>query len=326
MIGRWVFRVASSPRWGAGHMSRCLTLATALRRTAPGIAIDFLLDDEGGQWTGRLQETGFGRLTAPPQLQEWGAIIDHPARADAAELRTTQGCSKLVYIDDDGRGLRGADLTVHPHPGDAVGVEGAEVLSGSAYAPVDPAWSLVGPPPLDRPVGRILIGLGQVDSVDATSRVLEAVLRLDHDLDRINVAVGESAPHRQAVQHLASRSAKCRIHVGADLRPLVSESDLAIGGGGVSLLERLAAGVPTISISQNRTQRLIIAALAEAGATVDGGDVSHFARDEFLHKLRLCFSPERRSLLSATGRLTIDGKGAERIAARIGRLDAKRVA
>ena len=100
-----------------------------------------------------------------------------------------------------------------------------------------------------------------------------------------------------------------------DMVGALDEADFVIGAGGVSLMERMAAGVPSLTLLLAENQRLLVEGAARLGATIDG---SKLARDEFTGALQAVFADTgARVSMAAAGRTAIDGEGATRVAERL---------
>ncbi|HEX9648294.1 MAG TPA: hypothetical protein VGB88_12390, partial [Alphaproteobacteria bacterium] len=132
---------------------------------------------------------------------------------------------------------------------------------------------------------------------------------------RVTVALGASAPGLESVR--AKRRARGDAGLvtdAADLIGLYEASDIAIGAPGVSFLERLCCGLPSVLVAQGPRQRPSLDWAARAGsALVAEADVAAIARavqrlldDDFLWRR-----------LRARGMRLIDGRGAGRLAARL---------
>ncbi|MBX3456295.1 hypothetical protein [Ferrovibrio sp.] len=317
MMQRWVFRVASAPRYGGGHMARSLILAHEMRSMRHSLDIGFVLDAESASWRERLAAAGFavaeatGGISAAEDINI-KVLFDHPERSLAADIKG----SGLVYIDDDAAGLAGASLIIHPHAdlkGEAIG--GVPALCGLKYALIDSRWSYVSVPDPIKPIERILVTFGQIDTVNATEQALQALLSISN-LPPIDVALGNMAAHLEPLRQRFSSHAGVQLHIGRpQIDDLVMTAGLTIGAAGVSLLERLAAGSISIAVAQNATQRRLLTALANTGAILDGGDAWNFDQSAFCHVVSSLFAkPDIRLRMRKCARFLIDGCGAKRVA------------
>jgi spore coat polysaccharide biosynthesis predicted glycosyltransferase SpsG len=106
------------------------------------------------------------------------------------------------------------------------------------------------------------------------------------------------------------------VHAPDGLIDELASADVVVTAAGVTLLESLALGRPTIAIQRATNQRRYFEALTRASAAV-GSTVGAAARDA----ARLTRYPARRRELSRTAREHVDGDGARRVARAIIELD-----
>jgi len=307
----WVFRVASAPRYGGGHMARSLVLAREMRSIEHSLDIAFVLDAESAHWREHLDSMGLVVVETTGRMNS-KMLFDHPERSLVRDFKV----DSLVYIDDDAAGLDGASLIIHPHAdlkGEVIG--GVPALCGLEYALIDKRWIRVVVPDPIKPIERILVAFGQIDTANATERVLEALLSIP-GLPPIDVALGSSAVHLESLRRRFSSLAGVKLHVDRPhIDDLVKAAGLTIGAGGVSLLERLAAGSVSIGVAQNATQRSLLTALADTDVILDGGDSWNFDQSVFCDAvMRLFSSPDMRLQMRKRARLLVDGFGAKRVA------------
>jgi spore coat polysaccharide biosynthesis predicted glycosyltransferase SpsG len=272
----------AGPDAGLGHLRRVGALATALAE----MDVDTRLV--------RLESGARGPVDAEV------AVVDsyHVRADDPAVIRAATVCA----IDELGRDLAVA-LAVDPTPG-AVAPPTARadrVLAGSAYALVDPAWSVPSVAATADP-DRVLVTFGATAAADAALAVAADVISACPGT-RVTVAIG---PHHP------DASAPC----GAELVTSVDGLDAQIRGagivvcaGGVTVLEACAAGRPVVAVvvapNQAASAEALVALGAVEGATIDDAAAA-------VRALRA--DPARRDALATTARATIDGLGARRIA------------
>jgi UDP-2,4-diacetamido-2,4,6-trideoxy-beta-L-altropyranose hydrolase len=134
----------------------------------------------------------------------------------------------------------------------------------------------------------------------------------------LDVVVGAANPHRAALQDLAAHRPKITVHTGIpSLRDLTAAADLAVGGGGVTMLERCCMGLPAIVMTIADNQAPGTRALAAQGCIVHLGDAGSAMNHLAAAAAELSADKARRDALSACGRLLVDGWGAARIAEQI---------
>ena len=89
---------------------------------------------------------------------------------------------------------------------------------------------------------------------------------------------------------------------------------MAVTAGGVTALEAAACATPVVATAVVAAQRPTVAALARAGAAIDGG---RFGRQRVAaiatEVARLLANAPRRAQMGRAGRNLVDGKGAARV-------------
>ncbi len=312
----WGFRVASRPQVGHGHMSRCLALAQEM--TNP---VCFFLDP-ASPWSSNLDALGFE------------SVEECDSQSSAAILSAVES-GKLGGVLFDGLDLDGRDISKAADraftaafvgaddPADSIvwidptfgSDAGPNTIAGPAYAPLAPTYAAArdrAKRPVAEHVERLLIAFGAYDSADLTGRTLDALATLEC-APRVTVALGAAAPHRERVASRIAEMANSEIVISAeDMIPYYEASDIAIGAPGVSFLERLCCGLPSLLLCQNQAQQPIARAAAKQGAAelASEDDLGALAR----HIEELLADAGRRTALRRRGLESVDGRGAKRLA------------
>ncbi len=298
-----LFRVAAGPRIGHGHLRRAETLAEAIGRPAC------------------VSIRGAGARTALPILAA--------GTADAALART--GAAVLVLDDpvtDAGRAWcraahrRGVptvsihDLGLAPVPS-TLAIDGSvvrtrtdwpagAVLEGLQYA-------VIRPPVRNRRsagVRRVLISLG-----GGPRRALVAAIAAEVSRRLPGVEIIVPAPRTDS---LWTRHARL-VPAATGLADVLSQVDAAILGGGVSLYEAVAAGVPAVAVSVVPAQRPTIDGFAARGLVRDGGHAGGLRPAAIACTIadafdRAAADADWRRQVGREGPRAIDGRGAARVA------------
>lgn len=352
------FRADASLSIGTGHVMRCLTLARALRaqgatcrfvtRALPG-HLAAQIDAAGFGVTLLPAPTG-PAPDAPPAHAAWAGV---DWTTDAAETRAALGNSpdwlvmdhyafdarwqraarpegtKLMVIDDladrphDCDMLLDQNLGHDAHDYDGLVPEHCIFLTGPHHALLRPEFAQARASALAERVGRdlrhLLITMGGVDPLDATSQVLRAMQGADLPEDMcITLVMGSRAPALDHVRALARdmpRPTEIAVDV-TDMAARMASADLAVGAAGSTTWERCALGLPTIIVQIADNQAGIARALRDAGAALDPGPLN---APEFARNLQaaLAEAPSQLSVMSGRAADICDGDGAARVVAKL---------
>ncbi len=355
---RVAFRVDASIEIGTGHVMRCLTLADALRATGaecrfvtrdlPGHLCDRIAS--AGFAVADLPAPDGPAPDAPPAHAAWARV---PWALDAAQTRASlagfaadwmvldhyafdarwidaisRPGGRCLVIDDLADRPLSCDMLVdqnHGHSAHAYAPlvpPGARCLVGADYALLRAEFAKARPASLARrgsgSLQRILVSMGGVDRVDATSRVLRALQASSlPDGVAVEVIMGRHAPALDQVADLA-RTLRFRVELAVDVDNMaerMTQADLAISAGGSTSWERCCLGLPSIIVETADNQGGIGAALAEAGAGFDAGRFGAEDLDDRLTSaLDRAQNPSVLHRMSHQAQALCDGLGAGRVA------------
>ncbi len=272
------------PAVGLGHRRRCEAIASALREY--GFESAIVASTRG--------------VVAAPVI-----IVDsYRVRADD---RSRFVPDVVVAIDDLGRDLA-VDLVVLPAPG-ASGSSyrnARDVLAGAAYSLVNLAA-----PARERTIGdgrlRVLVTMGASDSAGIGQRIASEIAAAAPRL-LTQLVLGPWGD-------TATPSGVVRIDGSRGIEDALSTADVVVTAGGVTLLESLALGRPTIVVETAANQRSNISSVIAAGAAMHC-DVGSAA----LGAIALVGDSSARNSLALRGPQLIDGRGASRVAQAIAAL------
>ena len=308
---RVLFRVAAGPRRGFGHLVRSISLARAMgvrpllclrgpsqiEDTAIALGADVLTDGVPGSIA---------------VLRPDVVVVDDPlagaARRWVAAARRAGAI--VVTIHDLGLGFAAGDVVIDGSVTRQVSARSARMaLTGARYAILDP---MLPRPPRRRPADkarRVLVALGGGPRREIARAIAEAIARADPDAE-IRVAGGFS---------IAPPAAARNITWLAPVRGLgdeLSRATVAVVGGGVSLYEACAVGVPTIGLPVVAAQAPTVHAFARRGAAL-GMPLKADGEQTAAQVIALLDDPRRRALLRRRSMKLVDGQGAARAAAAV---------
>ena len=323
---------------GGGHAMRCLTLAGALAERGAACAfvahagVAPILEAFAVPSVEMLAAPGEGpaaMLAAAGRLAEgWNAgvvVLDSYRLAQTDRFYLENPDRRIVVIDDLADRRLACDMLVDPtfaRMADAyrdLVPAGCQVLAGTAYALVRPAFSEARTDALARrsvqgPVKRVLVALGLTDVGGMTGRVVETLTARGLGID---IVVGGSAPSLAALEARAASSPDLHLHIDTrDMAALMAAADVGVGAGGSSVWERACLGLPSISLILADNQGPMTRVLDQAGVLIavdarqGDGELSSACS-------RLIQDAALRTRLTAASSSICDGLGAGRVASAI---------
>lgn len=308
---RWLVRVASHPRHGGGHVARCAVLASALADAGADVVVQ--LDPDAPEAAAILARHGLRSTEDAVTGPILGVVLDG-YELMGTEAATLARRAPLVVIDDflDPPGCATLAINGAVHlDGDRIG--DLPALLGPRYALVDPCYAAL--PSRDRTarVANILVTMGRIDPDNLTGACVDLLDAVGFDARITVVASAEMV--RRAGLDTRVRHPHSLVIDAPDMVPLLGETDFVVGAGGVSLMERMAAGIPSMTFSLIDNQRLFVAGAAGLGATVDGGDSVGPECADLLREILA--DGQARAAMAAAARQAVDGRGAARVASHL---------
>lgn len=265
------------PTIGLGHRRRMEALAQALDRRGmvPNV-----------------------RPCVPPLQADIVVLDSYVYRADDTAVIDGRW---VGAVDDINRDLA-VDLVVDPAPGadTAAHASARAVLAGARYSLVGAGLPLA-PPPLRPTVASIVVTLGASHHARRAGELARQVAERLPD-----AAIGVVAGPWSGI---AAPSGVNAIRTVDGLGPHLAAADIVVTAAGVTMLESLALGRPTIAIvladNQARAARGAFAASAIHLVDIDDAAAAVVALAE---------DPAERRRLSDAARALIDGQGPNRVA------------
>ena len=328
-----VLRPDGGPRIGGGHVSRCLALATALRRA--GWETTLAVEDPAiPLLKGQTSDIPFVRLPDASPIALARAVegkadlllLDHYGLDHEFETACRRFADRLVAIEDLPTRRHDVDLLIDYTPGrraadyDELVPARSVVLTGPRLVALKDAYAAARPGALARrrrggPAQRLLVSLGAGDAIRTLETVLSGVAAAEADLD-VDLVAGGGADLQALAQLLARFPRHYGLHVGLrDLSALASDADLGIGAAGVTAWERCTVGLPTILIQVADNQRDAIASLVAAGAGQSLGPADKLTAQALTAAIdNLARDDDARRRMGAAAAGLVDGLGAVRIA------------
>ncbi|MGE3341983.1 MAG: UDP-2,4-diacetamido-2,4,6-trideoxy-beta-L-altropyranose hydrolase [Vicinamibacterales bacterium] len=343
-------RADASTVMGAGHVSRCLTIAEAivarggrvrmLGRAMPAhlrawieasghefVALESPPEPASelahGAWLGTSQAADARDVVAALDDSRWDwMVVDHYALDARWQGVVRTAVSRMLAVDDLADRRQDVEILLDQNlPGDSERYrrhvpDTCALLLGPSYALVRESFRIARRTARPRrgAVTRVLVFVGGGDADNYTSRAILACRASGLGAGQVDVVIGASHPHLRAVRTQCDEAAyRCHVQT-SDMARLMADADFAIGASGSASWERCALGLPTLTFATAPNQEPILAGLVARGAVIalpTGVPVTVETLAEALCVVRT--SPARVRAVSEAAWQLVDGAGPARV-------------
>jgi len=347
---RVAMRADASTVMGAGHVSRCLTIAEAivarggrvrvLGRTMPQhlrawieasghefVALDGpaepVSDLAHGAWLGTSQAADARDVVAALGDGVWDwMVVDHYALDARWQVAVRAAVPRMLAVDDLADRRQDVEVLLDQNlPGDPERYRPqvparCRLLLGPSYALVRESFRIARRTarPRSGAVTRVLVFVGGGDVDNYTSRAILACRAAGIGPGQADVVIGAGHPAVQTV-HTQCDEGGYRCHVQTtDMARLMADADFAIGASGSASWERCALGLPTLTFATARNQKPILNGLVAQGAVIALPVGTPVTVDTLADVLRVArHSPEQVRAVSEAAWQLVDGAGTDRV-------------
>ena len=327
-----LFRADAGVHIGLGHLMRCFALAQSWQDSGgqcvflSGIAAEMIhrrLESDGMPVVAPAGEPGSEAdaqavvALAQERSAQW-VVVDgyHFSTQYQAHIRSAG--LKLLVIDDYAHaGRYVADLVLNQNPHAAADLYGdrnqrTRLLLGTRYALLRReflSWQV-----WERTVAStaitLLVTTGGADPGGASKKVIEALAGSPLRSEVVTGAANQEAEASPSGQ--AQRIT--RHHVPANMAEMMASADMAVSGGGSTLLELCFMQVPTIALILADNQRPGAERLGALGVTQTLGGLNSVSRKQLTAAIEtLRVNSQARAAMASAGRKLVDGQGAARV-------------
>jgi len=317
----WIFRVASNPEVGGGHIMRSISLALKMKKY---FHIHFVLDSRAKNWVPYLNKKGFtadlihskGDQNFQFEAKCIGVLIDS-YEINLNEMREWKNKFHiLAVIDDFGGAPSFADFVIAPSLNE-------NTLNSNQILMFGPKYSLLSAEydqdkflnPSSKNVKTICLSFGLYDSQNCAQIALNAISKTFFS-GVVKIAIGSTAPHINEIKKNRNNFL-FDLQINEDLDGLYdfySKADLIIGSGGLSLLERMALGKTSITLIVADNQINQAQWASEEGATILFNIKQNFIEADLVNVINeLLLNITYRNRIGKIAGKILDGKGATRV-------------
>ena len=291
------FRCDGDDRVGAGHVARCIRIASAFR--AAGREPVFFGTFRGTAAT--LLDTAGHEARPARELdgREPEAIVVDSYELTDEEVSALAKRAPTAFLSDGAPAPSGCVVvSYHLDAADRIDVSGAAAVLGPSYAPVDPALVAAR---RDRGLATALVTLGGGAQAPELMTAAAKALR-DEGVAEVFIAAREAPVAAAGVDG-----------VEVDFEPgglgaRIAWADVALSSGGSTPYDLACAGVPAALVAIAANQEPIAAAFATAGLATAAANASAAPVGDAVRAMAAA-----RDTLAVAGPRAIDGYGAFRV-------------
>ena len=349
---RALIRADSGEDIGFGHISRCLTLAKALKNN--GVDVCFVCKNHDGNSIGIIKKENIKVYLIPlsetqsikkinysgcigPSVKEDALqtievvkkykpdflIIDHYG-IDIIWQRILKPFVKIIMvIDDIADRSHECDILLDQNWYPNSEKRYKELVPKNCVLFLGPKYALIKPEfsnyhdfcrKIRREIGRIFIFFGGSDNFNLSSMALKVLTKKIFKNIHIDIVLGESNPSIQEINALASRRKKTKVYIQTSaMEKIMSKCDLAIASGGVNTWERLCLGLNSLVITVAENQIESMKNLDNHGVVKLIGHANEINEELFFEKVYE-FIISKNFKKKKNKIIDCDGKGANRVA------------
>jgi len=164
-------------------------------------------------------------------------------------------------------------------------------LLGPKYALLRPEFAAVKTPlnPKTGKIKRIFVFFGGSDPHNITEKTLHALCQPELLFLEADIVIGENNSHQNVIKKLVENRHSTRLHIQIDnIASVMANADLAVCSEGVNTWERMALGIPSISVITAENQKIMSEELNKNQLTYLIGEYSNVNADliaESLYKM-----------------------------------------
>lgn len=313
-----VFRVDGNKKIGLGHLNRCISLARQFKKDGHLVSFVSNITTQSFFPTNFKIPTHFiHRMDDITYFEKCDLLIIDSYQLNHIYEKKIKGRFKLkiLVIDDFVNRKHLCDFylnqNVPPRSKILHITSKYKPMLGSQFALIDPSF-FKKKKKYSSVVKKILINFGSNDQRHLFIPFLRALKRISYN-ENIDVILGYAQKH----QHLKTPP-NITIYHFIHMKKFLKESDLAIGGCGISALERCAMGVPSISISLSKDQIANAKYLHHKKATIYIGHWNQLAPNKLSRILKKMIQNTKfRTFVAKSASNVCDGKGPYRVAQKI---------
>jgi len=243
------------------------------------------------------------------------AVIDKLEERTSIVSIFLQNCNKVFAIDYIGKNK---NLIKHGINSlyQKSGILNIDSFSGFSFAIINPKFTKNKTISVKKKVKSILVLQGGADTLCFTPKIINALNLLKDDF-KITVVLGSSFKCWKKLRRSQKYSTKSLriLHNVKNMPSIMAKHDIAITGGGITLLELCCVGIPSLIVCGAQFENETANLLQKKGFGINLGFGNQLPEKKIAwYTKRLLSNYNKRKKMNKIGRALIDGKGSKRVA------------
>lgn len=318
MNQRVVFVVDGNKKIGLGHVYRTLNLAKELKKSVNNII--FLTNDSMAM---QLIKPNFHcmffpkmySLTKASIITKNDVVIIDKLHESYKKLHFIKSNSfMMIGIDYIGKNKKlfskGINILYQK-----TGISGSNVYSGFKYTILNQNFTKTKPIKIKKKPKSLVIMQGGTDSHCFIPSIVNSISSSIRDMN-VTVIAGRDFRGDKKLKQIAQKNAMS-LTIKKNLKNMSQElikHDIAITGGGVTLLELCRLGIPSVVICTEKFENETASVLQHGGFGINLGYYAKVSRNDVVTTINALFDNRKlRSKMNKNGRKIIDGCGSKRV-------------
>lgn len=348
-----IFRTDSSSLIGSGHVTRCISLASYLKKD--GLDVEFICRKHKGNYINKIQDAGFKvhelklvgkiKLKSNTSYASWlGAsqsldaencieiiksrkinflIVDHYGIGVNWQKKLKPYCGKLMVIDDLAQRRHACDVILNQNLGSTkkkykkLIPHTCKQLLGPKFALLDSVYSNIKVDLKSRSgnIRRALIYFGGGDDALKYSELaLNAFCEPKLIHIKLDLVINSKKNNLKQIKKIISNRGRIKLYSNLpNLSKLISNSDLAIGAAGSTTWERCCFGIPSIIVICALNQKLSAEKIKKKNAAFVFYPNNNLQKNIKDAALSLCRNKNIYLKMSQKALKICDGHGSKRV-------------
>ena len=310
-------RVANSITAGRGHFERCFAISNHISEK-----IFWFLDEKSYFFESRIKNndeiiyekniTQISHMIKTVNENRINIILIDSYNIDINSISYLSKKIPICVFQDSSK-LLDVQMIICPHPIELLKHKNSISLCGPMFAPISSNFVYNKVISKDDNIN-ILISMGAYDSLGVTLNIIKSIRKLSLNMKKsfkTRIVLGEGSPIINKIKELIKNDMNFNLITGTkDMNEIYNNTSIALGAPGLSHMERLYFGLPTILIAQNNIHESLVDKWVSLGCGIKCENSISSIQKKLSYVIK---NKKIRYNLIKNGRNLVDGKGSLRI-------------